>query len=275
METLPIIEISAPVWNPADLHMSRLLSTLTSVVNCISTTLRNIWSDLATHLFAISPPLACRNVSLLYVQQILGHNAPTGTNSAGIGAMFTSERHSSVTFAKCALRVKTQQGIWTTLHQLHCQYWVDHLHLNRQRLNGDWFTDTLFLKVTLIQGNTCAQIFTNGNFTAVHLLNSKARIAQTLSKFTNDVGIPDTLLSDDAVEVTGQHTDFMKEVNRLKIRPRCSEAGLSNQNYAAEREIGKLKIQWRNRMLRSKVLPQLRDYGLIYESNILNRIPRG
>jgi hypothetical protein len=91
--------------------------------------------------------------------------------------------------------------------------------LNRQHLNGDWFTDTQFSKVSSIQGAKCAEIFTNGNFTTVHPLNSKARVAQALSGFTDNVGIPDTQLSDGAVEVTGQHTDlFMKEVKRLKIR---------------------------------------------------------
>ncbi|KAI2495965.1 Reverse transcriptase (RNA-dependent DNA polymerase) [Fragilaria crotonensis] len=67
----------------------------------------------------------------------------------------------------------------------------------------------------------------------------------------------------------------MKEVNRLKIRLKRSEAGRSNQNYAAEREIGELKKRWRNRMLKRKVPPRLWDYGLVYETNILNRIPRG
>jgi hypothetical protein len=161
------------------------------------------------------------------------------------------------------------------MYPLHRQYRVNHLHLNRRRLNGDWFTDTLFSKVTSLQGNTYAKIFTNKNFTTVHPLNSKARVAQALTKFTDDVVIPDTLLSDGAAEVTGQHMDFMKEVNRLKIRLRRSEAGRSNQNYAAEREIGELKKRWRNRVLKSKVPPRLWDYGLIYKSNFLKRIPRG
>ncbi len=112
-------------------------------------------------------------------------------------------------------------------------------------------------------------------FTTVHLLNSKARVAQALTEFTDNVGIPDALLSDGAAEVTGQHTDFMMEVNRLKIRLRRSEAGRSNQNYAFEREICELKKCWRNRMLKSNVSPRLWDYALIYESNILNRIPCG
>ena len=119
----------------------------------------------------------------------------------------------------------------------------------------------------------CAQVFTNGNFTTVHPLNSKAKVAQALTEFADDVGIPNMLLSDGAAEVTGQHTDFMKEVNRLKIKLKRSEVGRSNQNYAAEREIGELKKRRRNRMSKRKVPPQLWDYGLVYEANILNRIP--
>ena len=143
-------------------------------------------------------------------------------------------------------------------------------------MNGDWFTDTLFSKVTSIQGNTwCAQVFTNGSFTTVHPLDSKAKVAQSLTEFAENVDIPDTLLSDGAPEVIGPKTDFMKKVNRLKIRLKRSEAGRSNQNYAAECEIGELKKRWRNRMLRKKAPPRLWDYGLIYKSNILNRIPRG
>ena len=110
-------------------------------------------------------------------------------------------------------------------------------------MNGEWFTGTIFSKVISIQGNTCAQVFTNGSFTTVHQLNLKARVAQALTEFANNVGIPDMLLSDGAAEVTGQHHDFIKEVNRLRIRlQKRSEAGRSNQNYAAEeREIGELK----------------------------------
>ena len=100
-------------------------------------------------------------------------------------------------------------------------------------------------------------MFTNGNFTTVHPLNSKAQVAQALTEFSDNVGIPDVLLSDGAAELTGRHTEFMKEVNRLKIKLRRSEVGRSNQNYAAEREIGELKKRWRNRMLKRKVPPRL------------------
>jgi hypothetical protein len=124
-------------------------------------------------------------------------------------------------------------------------------------LNGDWFTDTLFSKVISIQGNLCAQVFTNKSFTTVHPLDSKAKVAQALTKFADNDGIPDSLLSDGAPKIVGPKTNFVKEVNCLKIEMKQSEVGRSNQNYAAEREIGELMKRWRNRMLKRKVPPRL------------------
>jgi hypothetical protein len=51
--------------------------------------------------------------------------------------------------AKRTLQVTMQQhGVRTAVHPLHRrQYCVDHLHLNRRCLDGDWFTDTSFSKV--------------------------------------------------------------------------------------------------------------------------------
>jgi hypothetical protein len=107
-------------------------------------------------------------------------------------------------------------------------------------------------------------------------MTSKAKVGVTLTEFSDDVGIPDSLTSDRAMEVVGPKTEFtMKEVNRLKVRLKQAEVGRSNQNYGAELEIGELKKRWRNRMVRKKVPRRLWDYGLIYEAGILNRIPRG
>jgi hypothetical protein len=118
-------------------------------------------------------------------------------------------------------------------------------------------------------------MFTNGNYTSIHPLSSKSKVGQALTEFSDDVGIPDLLMTDGAPEIVGPGTEFMKEANCLKVRMRRSEVGRSNQNHAAEREIGELKKRWRSRMLKKKVPTRLWDYGLVYESNILNRIPRG
>ena len=90
-------------------------------------------------------------------------------------------------------------------------------------------------------------------------MTSKSKVGLTLTEFADDVGIPDSLLTDGAPEVTGPKTEFIEEVHRLKIRLKRSEVGRSNQNYAAEREIDRLKKRWRNRMLKCKVPPRLWD----------------
>ena len=64
-----------------------------------------------------------------------------------------------------------------------------------------------------VQGNMCAQVFTNGSFTTVHPLDSKAKVAQALTEFVDNVGIPNSLLSDGAPEMVGQRTEIMKEAN--------------------------------------------------------------
>jgi hypothetical protein len=98
VSNLPIIKITAPTWNPADLQMS---GPMTRVVDCILTAQRDVWSQSTAPLTAISLALDSRCVSSLYANAVLVHGALTGTihaESAEISATFTSERHSSVNF---------------------------------------------------------------------------------------------------------------------------------------------------------------------------------
>jgi hypothetical protein len=230
---LSIVGVTSTAWNPADMHLSAPRSHPIHVVHGISTAQRNRWSPSTAAQASIFPTSDKRCVSSLYVNALLIHNALTGTHGgiSRISARFTSERHSSATFenvsrksnigletAKQTLQLTTQRGIRTAVHPLHRRYCVDHLDLNRQCLNGDWFTDTFFLKVTSIQGNACAQVFTNGSFTTVHPLDSKAKVAPALTEFANDVDIRVSLLSDGAPKIVGPRTDSMKEVSRLKIK---------------------------------------------------------
>ena len=170
------------------MHRSAPRSNTMHVVDCISTAQRDIWSPSPAPQMSIFPTSDSRCVPSLYANTILVHDALTGT--------FTSERHSCVTFenlsrkwnigletAKQTLQVTTQCGIRTAVHPLHRRYCVDHLHLNRRRLNGDWFADTSFSNVISIQGNTCAQVFTKGSFTTICPLDSKAKVVQASTEF--------------------------------------------------------------------------------------------
>jgi hypothetical protein len=71
--------------------------------------------------------------------------------------------------------------------------------------------DTLFSKEKSIIGNVCIQVITNGHFTQVYPMPSKAskNIAQALREFINDVGVPDELVCDLATKQVGVHTPVM------------------------------------------------------------------
>lgn len=202
----------------------------------------------------------------------------------------TKDRHAHVTAeevarkfrcgietAKKTLQTTTQRGVRQARHPLHRRYRVDHLHLNRKRLNDTFYTDTLFSRVKSLQGHKCAQIYTNGKFTRVYPMESKssANIAATLQDFADDVGIPDTLICDLATEQVGAHTPMMKEIRRLRIRLRNSEKGRSNQNHKAETEIREVKKKWKLRMREKNVPRRLWDFGLVYIAEITSIIARG
>ena len=86
--------------------------------------------------------------------------------------------------------------------------------------------------------------------------------------FTDDIGIPEVLWTDEAGEFTGKNT----QSRHMCIKLRTAERGCKNQNYAAENEIGTLKKRWKLRMAKKKANRRLWDFGLIYESEILCRM---
>jgi hypothetical protein len=98
---------------------------------------------------------------------------------------------------------------------------------------------------------------------------------KSLTEFTDDVGIPERLITDGAGEFTGKGTEFIKEARRMRIQLHTTEQGRKNQNHAAEREIGFLSQRWRSRMLKKGVPRRLWDFGLIYESELLSQMARG
>jgi hypothetical protein len=114
-----------------------------------------------------------------------------------------------------------------------------------------------------------------GKFTRVVPMTSRKDAGKSLVDFTDDVGIPERLITDGATEFTGQHTEFVKEARRMRIMLHTTEQCRKNQNHAAEREIGFLAKRWKLRMTKQKVPKRLWDCGLVYESKLLSRMARG
>ena len=177
--------------------------------------------------------------------------------------------------ARTTLRVTTQQGVRTAIAPIMRRYRVDNLALHRNRLNTRIYTDTLFSKTLSLAGKKCAQVFTDGQFTAVYPMASKSHAGQALAEFIDNVGVPEQLTADLATEQTGAATMFAKLGRFHRIQFHYSEKGTGKQNHKAEREIGLLKQRWRRRMNERRVPNRLWDYGLVYEAGLLSRVARG
>ena len=87
---------------------------------------------------------------------------------------------------------------------------VDHLDLHRKRLNWTCYADTLISKVKSTLGNTIANIYTHGKFVKVYPITARMEARKSLIDFTDDVNIPETLLTYGAGEFTGWNTEFIK-----------------------------------------------------------------
>jgi hypothetical protein len=120
-------------------------------------------------------------------------------------------------------------------------------------LKGTWYLDTLIAKIKLILGNKCANVFTNGKYTKVVPMASQKEAAELLIDFTDDVGIPETLVMDGTTAFTGRHIDFIKQARQMWINLHTAEQGRKNQNHTAEWEIGFLSKHWKLRMQKKNV----------------------
>jgi hypothetical protein len=138
------------------------------------------------------------------------------SNEQKISGIISNEPHSKVTpeeiarkwnigiqTAKDTVRVMTQRGIRTAIHPMTRHVRVDHLHLHQQRLKGTWYTDTLLSKVKSKFGNTCANVYTQGKFTRVVPMTLRKDAGKSLVDFTDDVGIPERLVTDGVTEFMG------------------------------------------------------------------------
>jgi hypothetical protein len=165
-----------------------------------------------------------------------------------------------------------QHGMQMAIHPMTRRVRVDHLNLHQQQLRGTWFADTLLSKVKSKLRNTCANVYTQGKFTRVIPMTSRKDAGKSLIEFTDDVGIPERLITDKATEFRGRHTKFVKEARCMHILLHTTEQGRTNQNHVAEREIGFLAKWWKLRMAKKKVPKCLWDFGLIYKSKLLSPI---
>lgn len=299
MDSLPVIILTADHWDPENITLSKVRSTIEQNV---FRTVCSLTSGLMKHdIEALSRAHSIyRNTELQkFVDRMISRvRVACATRNdidemeenmkRNVAKVRSNDRHSRVNAENLArmwniglesaqrtLQVTQQTGTRTATGPLHRFYRVDHLDLHRPRLAGTWFVDTLLAGVKSITGKTVANVFTQGKFVAVYPMLTRQEADQSIVDFTDEVGIPQRLITDQASEFTGQHTNFVKHCRRMRIKLHHKEKGRYNQNHAAEREIGYLSERWRRRMSKKKVPRRLWDFGLVYEAEILSRMSRG
>ncbi len=115
---------------------------------------------------------------------------------------------------------------------------------------------------------------TNEILIHVFSMTSKLEAGNTLSRFIQNIGIPDVIVVNEAGKQTGKNTKFVKACNHFKIQQRQMEPHTPSQNRA-EAAIGKVEKQWRDQMCSKGVPKQLWNNGLVLALEINNQMARG
>ena len=281
------------VWNPANVTIAGVTTTsdlpiaevLTrrsiSSFNVIDkTTPEQTYNDLAPYDGAtlLNRMIGNVNVAIAHRDQQIAFVGSKDRHSQVNAETVARKFRCGIETAQRTLKTTTQRGVRHTIHPLHRRYRVDHLNLHRRRLDGTFYMDTLFSKVKSLNGHVCAQLITNGSFTRIYPMESKAsrNIAQALTEFVDDVGIPGTLICDLATEQTGKNTEVLKAIRRFQIRLLPAEKGRgTTQNHRAKTEIREVKTKWKTRMRENQVPARLWDYGLVYIAEVQSLLARG
>lgn len=172
--------------------------------------------------------------------------------------------------AKLTLKSTTQRFLRSALLPTSRRYKADRMYL-RPRLQGEWYTDTVFMPVKSKDGNTCGQIYANGSYFATfYPMDKKSKAGDSLRVFCDEFGVPDVLRHDGAPEMVGKKTEFQRNVRKHGIKTHVSEAGLHNQS-PAEGVIREAKRKWYRTMFKKQVPTRFWDYGLRWVCETMSR----
>ena len=82
------------------------------------------------------------------------------------------------------------------------------------------FTDKLFESVKSLMSNTCAQLFTDSEYTYIHPTFFLKKAVDGLQNFTEDMGIPAIIMRGNDGEYTGHNTEFIILIHKHCIGDR-------------------------------------------------------
>ena len=144
---------------------------------------------------------------------------------------------------KHMLDVTTQKGVRTSLNVTN-RFKLQPFR-NKRILGRKWYSNTMFFPVTsIIQGENCAQVTTNGKgFTHFFPILSKAQAVDGIQNFVEEHGILEHIVTNGAREEGGiktWKTNWQKLIKRYHIKQSITQPYCWWQN-SAEREIGEIR----------------------------------
>ncbi len=173
--------------------------------------------------------------------------------------------------AKNTIKHTTQLNVRSALLPLTRRYRTDLLSQRLRRLNTRFYTDTMFSKIgTSLRGNTCTQIFTDGNGAVfAYPMQSKAQAGDKLLSLIQQVGIPNELHRDGAPEMGG-NSKFNRLCQEYRIRSTYTEPHSPWQNRC-ENVIGVLSKKLKARRARRRIPKCVWDFHIVWEAQIYSR----
>jgi hypothetical protein len=174
--------------------------------------------------------------------------------------------------AKKTIQYTTQKGIRSTLHPIERRFRTKQAQLRYRQLagrHGSFYTDTFFSKVPSLNNFKMAQIYVNDlSFTKVYPMKVKSEAGDTLQTFIHDIGIPHSIRSDDAPELT--HGKFKQLYKDYGINCGDTEPYSPWQNRA-EGAIQELKRHVRRKMVGKRVPHRLWDFCYKWCCDVKNK----
>ena len=111
----------------------------------------------------------------------------------------------------------------SALKPLIHRYIEDLLSQRLRGLNSRFYTDLLFEKDKSIVGNTCAQIFANGDLVQIIPMRYKSEVGTTLDRIKRDVGVANDIFMDNAPDQTGYNTETQRVERLARMEVRTTE----------------------------------------------------
>ena len=207
----------------------------------------------------------------------------TGDSRVGISAFVKDKPHSGVNAERVAqifgcglerarntLSCTTQHAVRSAEHPLSRRYRTDLMSMRYRRLNTRFGVDNMMFKTTSLRGNKLASVFTTDEgFVRAYPLKSKAMAGDALDLLAQDVGIPNSIVCDNAGEFLGDNKKFRQRIRYYRINQTTIEPLTPKQN-PTERVIGEVRRRTRD-LIRRKLIPhRLWDYVLMYVSQLMS-----